>query len=170
MTPANFVRSQTGRAEKQRTVCEHSEDNQAPIHKNESGDMISFRGKFDKLMSLLVPSGKLFSSPSYRFTYIWNMRVFLLIKEGSQVMAQDDFKHKPQGFTLGFVFELLNPILCVISELTMCNYGNQQSSQGCFVSCEGWEIYHFYSVYGPRPLTSYEVLFRKAHECFLVSW
>lgn len=129
MTPANFMRSQTGRAEKQRRVCECSEDNQAPIHKNESGLMISFRGKLDKLMSLLVPSGKLFSSPSFRFTHIWNMRIFLLIKEGSQVMAQDD------GFTLGFVFELLNQILCVISKLTMCNYGNHQSSQRliCFL-------------------------------------
>lgn len=53
-----------------------------------------------------------------QITHICDTRNFLLIKEGSQVMAQDD------GFTLGFVFELLNPILCVISKSTMCNYGN----------------------------------------------
>lgn len=116
MTPVNFMCSQTGGAEKQRRVCGLSEDNQASFHKNEAGFIVSLRGQVGQAD---VPAGAFRRAVALiQIAHICNMRNFLLIKEGSQVTVQDE------GFTLGFVFELLNPILCVISKSAMCNYGN----------------------------------------------
>lgn len=75
-------------------------------------------------------------------------------------MARDD------GFTLGFVFEIRNPILCVISKSTMCNYGNHWSSQRplCFQRALAKCV--VYSVYCPSPLTSYKVCLEKPISVF----
>ena len=78
----------------------------------------------------------------------------------SQVMVQDD------SCTLEFVFQLLNPMLCVISKSTMCNYGNHSSSQRPL--CFPWAPvnYVFHSVYGPSPLTSSGVCLEKPISVF----